>query len=647
MTRQLLVRVLVVVTLGLGTNYLAWRWAHSVNWHNWWIAAPLVLAETYTLLDSYLFGLTMWRMKRRSAPPRPPDGATVDVLITTYDEPVALLTATARAAKAITYPHTTWILDDGDRHEIRREADRIGVCYLTRGAEWINRPRHAKAGNLNNALARTQGEFLLVLDADQIPDPVILDHTLGYFRDPEVAMVQTPQWFSNVTGSDPLGSQAPLFYGPIQQGKDGWNAAFFCGSNAVLRREALMRLGIAGYAREIRTAVRHTLRTADRMLLRARRQTTNQASAAVDQVRSAAADAGRRLDRGEPLAQLTYDFQRELDAAARTLVAEHLREIQDDLREIGESPIEPDQETDLPVVDEESLARLASRDWSPLGALESIRRLVTAIDVGREGEAQPVMPMSTLSVTEDMATCLRLHAMGWSSVYHQEILASGLAPESLAAMLRQRLRWAQGTLQVMLRENPLVLRGLSIGQRLMYFATMWSYLSGMAAVVFLTAPVVYLCFGVSPVTAFGGEFLLHFVPYAAANQLLFAVVGYGIKTWRGHQYSLALFPVWITACVTAAANVFLGRPLGFAVTPKTRPAQWSFPVRLVLPQLVATVALVAAAVVGLVRLLTGTATNAVGIGINIAWVAYDLLALSVIYQAALYRAPEPLLEAAT
>jgi cellulose synthase (UDP-forming) len=59
------------------------------------------------------------------------------------------------------------------------------------------------------------------------------------------------------------------------------------------------------------------------------------------------------------------------------------------------------------------------------------------------------------------------------------------------------------------------------------------------------------------------------------------------------------------------------------------------------------VALVAAAVVGLVRLLTGTATNAVGIGINIAWVAYDLLALSVIYQAALYRAPEPLLEAAT
>src|SRR3712207_7895502 len=61
---------------------------------------------------------------------------------------------------------------------------------------------------LFRSLFRTEGEFLLILDADQVPDPRILDHTLGWFRDPEVALVQTPQWFSNVTESDPLGSQA-------------------------------------------------------------------------------------------------------------------------------------------------------------------------------------------------------------------------------------------------------------------------------------------------------------------------------------------------------------------------------------------------------------------------------------------------------
>ena len=73
------------------------------------------------------------------------------------------------------------------------------------------------------------------------------------------------------------------------------------------------------------------------------------------------------------------------------------------------------------------------------------------------------MPMATISVTEDMATAMRLHGLGWRSVYHHEILARGLAPEDLGTMLQQRLRWAQGTLQVLLRENPLMQRGLSVG----------------------------------------------------------------------------------------------------------------------------------------------------------------------------------------
>ena len=141
------------------------------------------------------------------------------------------------------------------------------------------------------------------------------------------------------------------------------------------------------------------------------------------------------------------------------------------------------------VVDDAALDRLAARDLSPLSAIESVRQLVNAVDVDRSHEAQPMMPMATLSVTEDMATCMRLHAMGWRSVYHHEVLAHGLAPDDLGTMLQQRLRWAQGTLQVMLKENPLVQKGLSIPQRLMYFSTMWSYLSGFAAVVFLAAPV--------------------------------------------------------------------------------------------------------------------------------------------------------------
>jgi cellulose synthase (UDP-forming) len=246
------------------------------------------------------------------------------------------------------------------------------------------------------------------------------------------------------------------------------------------------------------------------------------------------------------------------------------------------------------------------------------------------------MPVATLSVTEDMATAMRLHALGWKTVYHHESLAHGLAPEDLGTMMTQRLRWAQGTMQVMLKENPLGVRGLKVGQKLMYFATMWSYLSGFAALVYLAAPIIFLCFGVLPVTAWTVDFFARFIPFFLASQLLFVVAARGVKTWRGQQYALALFPVWIKAVWTAVANVWFGRPLGFAVTPKVRPdgspSQW----RLVWPQLLAMALLVVAAVIGIVRASLGLSLW-VGTTVNLLWVVYDLVVLSVVVQALRYR----------
>ena len=321
-----------------------------------------------------------------------------------------------------------------------------------------------------------------------------------------------------------------------------------------------------------------------------------------------------------------------------SLVAADLEALRADLAALEDLPVQPDAELNAVVVDEAALDRLADRDWSPLGAIESVRALLRAVDVDRVDEAQPVMPMATISVTEDMATAMRLHANGWRTVYHHEVLAHGLAPEDLGTMLQQRLRWAQGTLQVMLRENPLVQRGLTLGQRLMYFATMWSYLSGFAAIAYIGAPILYMLFGIKPVESFGGDFLAHLVPFLVANQLLFLVIGWRVRTWRGQQYSLALFPLWIRACTTAIGNVWFGRSLGFVVTPKTRQdtgPQWS----LVRPQLIAMGLLVLAAVVGAVRLSAGQAPW-VGVSVNTLWIAYDLVVLWVVVQAARYRGTE-------
>ena len=635
--RLRLIRLLVACTLVLGFNYIAWRWLFSANWAAWPIAVPLLLAETYSFIDALLFGTTMWRLKERGPAPPPPEDATVDVFITTYNEPVEMVMATALAAKGIRYPHETWVLDDGARAEMREAAEAAGIGYITRSEDWRDRPRHAKAGNLNNALFQTSGEFMMILDADQVPDPAILDRTLGWFRDDDVALVQTPQYFTNVTDADPLGSQAPLFYGPIQQGKDGWNAAFFCGSNAVLRREALMQIGVVGYVREVERAVREALKAADRVLRTARRTAQEQGPAvvaAVDDLRRAVAAARRELAEGEPVSEVTYRFQRRVDAASRTIVDADVSALHADLADL-EQWLQTDSELGLPVLDERALAALSARDASPLQALETVQALVRAVDVDRSDEAQPVMPMATISVTEDMATAMRLHSNGWRTVYHHEVLAHGLAPEDLATMLHQRLRWSQGTLQVLLKENPLTQRGLRVSQKLMYFATMWSYLSGFAAVVYIAAPIIYMVLGTKPVISFGGDFFIRLVPFLIANQLLFLVVGWGVKTWRGQQYSLALFPLWIRACTTAIGNVFLGRSLGFVVTPKTRqtgaPA-WG----LIKPQLIAIGLLAAAGVIGVVRMAVGQADVTPTV-VNLLWIVFDLVVLSVIVQAVRYR----------
>ncbi|MCC6790828.1 MAG: cellulose synthase, partial [Thermomicrobiales bacterium] len=212
-----------------------------------------------------------------------------------------------------------------------------------------------------------------------------------------------------------------------------------------------------------------------------------------------------------------------------------------------------------------------------------------------------------------------------------------LAPEDLQSALQQRLRWAQGTIQVMLRENPLVQRGLSAGQKLMYFATMWSYLSGIFAPIYLAAPLLYLFFGLIPVNAYSWDFFGHLVPFLVVNQLFFLFIGWKRPTWRGQQYSLALFPLWIKAVTTAVGSVYFGKKLGFVVTPKTR--QGGVSLRLVREQVILMALLAVAIVVGLAKLALGIASDEVPIIVNIAWATYDLVMLSVVLDAVTYAPP--------
>ncbi len=131
--------------------------------------------------------------------------------------------------------------------------------YITR-----NDNSHAKAGNLNHAMKLTNGELICVFDCDHVATRIFLQATVGGFlKDPRLALVQTPHFFyspdpfeRNLSVGRNIPNEGMLFYGPIQRGNDNWNATFFCGSCAVIRRSALEEIG--GFAVETVTEDAHT-----------------------------------------------------------------------------------------------------------------------------------------------------------------------------------------------------------------------------------------------------------------------------------------------------------------------------------------------------------------------------------------------------
>jgi cellulose synthase (UDP-forming) len=225
----------------------------------------LISAEVYTILIMVLgYMQTMCPLKR--TPVRLPDDEVqwphVDILIPTYNEPLSLVRYTALAANAIDYPPEklhVYILDDGTRQEFKEFARQAGVGYVTRLQH-----KHAKAGNINHALTTMNSPYVAIFDCDHVPTRSFLQMTLGWMiLDPRLSMLQTPHHFyspdpfqRNLLRYKTIPSEAELFYGIIQDGNDFWNATFFCGSCALIRRTALDEVG--GIATETVTEDAHT-----------------------------------------------------------------------------------------------------------------------------------------------------------------------------------------------------------------------------------------------------------------------------------------------------------------------------------------------------------------------------------------------------
>src|SRR3954462_15809429 len=242
---------LVGISLAATARYLWWRFSTTMG-DQWSVdavlGAVLLAAELYSCAMLVLAYVQSVAPLPRKPAPLPEDVSTwptVDIFIPTYNEPLEVVRVTVLAARAIDWPAEKLrihLLDDGKRESFRDFAAEADVGYLIRADN-----RHAKAGNLNHALARTSGEFVAIFDCDHVPSRSFLQVTMGWLiRDPHLALVQTPHHsYSpdtaslNLKTASSVPPESELFYGVIQRGLDTWNASFFCGSCAVLRRSAL------------------------------------------------------------------------------------------------------------------------------------------------------------------------------------------------------------------------------------------------------------------------------------------------------------------------------------------------------------------------------------------------------------------------
>jgi len=253
------------------TRYLYWRITETLPIGEGFDAVDLFFATGLILAELYAWGIlllgyfqSIWPLQRRPIP-LPEDVSqwpTIDVFIPSYNEPLKVVRPTVFAAMELDWPRdkiNVYVLDDGRRPEFAAFCKEIGAIHMTRPDN-----KHAKAGNINHALKQTSGDFIAIFDCDHIPTRSFLQMTAGVMlRDPKMALVQTPHHFFS---PDPfernLGvfRQAPnegeLFYGLLQDGNDYWDATFFCGSCALLRRTALEQ--IDGIAVETVTEDAHT-----------------------------------------------------------------------------------------------------------------------------------------------------------------------------------------------------------------------------------------------------------------------------------------------------------------------------------------------------------------------------------------------------
>jgi len=574
--KSILFQFFSIVFIGVSSSYLFWRWTVSLNTDALWFSVPLVVAETLMFLGSVLMIINHWSTKNISS--KPPirflsemDNDTslesnrpikIDLFIATYNEEKAIAEDTIRDVKQLNYPFSDveiniYLCDDGhrngtnpDKENFKKLAEDYGIHYLFR-----ENNIGFKAGNLNSTFWQTDGDLLVILDADTRVFPDFLIHLTGYFRDEKMAWVQSPQWFYDITdgkklsewlndrfpvvgktiaaiipfsnkitvGKNILGTDPRIFYDVILQNRNAANAAFCCGAGSVHRRKALEDL---------------IFNQSKRLL--------------------------------ELNSSLPFDTTK---IKNKTLIA-----------------------------------ALNSKDI--------------------------VIGPFVHHISEDIYTSILLHSdkKRWKSYQHPDVECKMLSPQSLQSYSKQFSRYAEGTYDLFFsRDNPLIKKGLSLGQRLAYAETLYSYFSPFWILIFLLCPIVFYFSLVPPIKAFNFDFFLRFITLNILNQIIITIGNWGIHTKRSEQYFIGSF--WIK--LLSFLKIVSGKKLQFNTTSKLKGnLNFANNIKLVIPHLIITMLTLAGLAYNLVLVSKNIHPSYSAFFANTIWALYNIYQMNPIIRTA-------------
>ncbi len=233
--------------------------------------------------------------------------------------------------------------------------------------------------------------------------------------------------------------------------------------------------------------------------------------------------------------------------------------------------------------------------------------------------------------SEDIYTSIMLHAdkeNKWESIQHPDVECKMLSTQDLDSWIKQHERYAAGSLDIAFKDNPLFIKGLSPGQRICYFITIWSYFAPLWIIIFILSPVIYFFTLHLPVQAYSFDFFKYFLPFQIMNTICLTLGCWGIATKRGDQYYISGFWYMLMALV----SVIRGKKVKFNVTPKNKLVSKN--TKHILPHIVVIALSLLGIIYNLILLKTGYHPSVSGFAANAFWCIFNITSLGIMIRAA-------------